>query len=69
VKAGTRTPIDLWDAIGDIDEDETRNVLTKLFVMYEQLLDKDAENGEAKLFFKNLDLAILQTDECNLNRR
>jgi hypothetical protein len=64
-----RTPNDLWDAIGDIDEEETRNVLVKLFVMYEQLLERDAECSEAKSFFQNLDRAISQTDECNLNRR
>ncbi|MCP3891151.1 MAG: hypothetical protein GY702_20140 [Desulfobulbaceae bacterium] len=64
-----RSPNDLWAAIGDIDEEETRNVLTKLFVIYEQAIERDPTSIEATLFFKNLDLAMTQTEECNLNRR
>ncbi len=64
-----RSPNDLWAAIGDIDEEETRNVLTKLFVIYEQAIERDPASIEATLFFKNLDLAMTQTEECNLNRR
>ncbi len=67
-----RSPNQLWEAIGDIDPDETGHVLTRLFVIYEQLLQKYPDNPkgkEALSFFKNLDNALTQTGECNLNRR
>jgi hypothetical protein len=67
-----RSPNQLWEALGDIDPDETGHVLTRLFVMYEQLLQNnpdDPKGKEASNFFKNLDIALTQTDECNLNRR
>jgi hypothetical protein len=67
-----RSPNQLWEAIGDIDPDETSHVLTRLFVMYEQLLQNnpdDPKGQEAANFFKNLDIALTQTGECNLNRR
>lgn len=64
-----RNPNDLWEAIGDIDEEETGHVLTRLFVMYEQLLDNNSKDKEALNFFRNLDTALTLTAECNLNRR
>jgi len=64
-----RTPNDLWEALGAIDEEETGHVLTKLFVMYEQLLETNPQDQEALTFFRNLDNALTQTTECNLNRR
>lgn len=64
-----RSPNDLWEALGDVDEEELPHVLTKLFVMYEELLQKDPKNDEAELFFRNLDNALTLSDECNLNRR
>jgi hypothetical protein len=70
-----RSPNQLWEAMGDIDPDETGHVLTRLFVMYEQLLQNNPDNPddhkgkEALNFFKNLDIALTQTGECNLNRR
>lgn len=64
-----RSPNDLWEALGAVDEEETGLVLTKLFTIYEQLLEKDPQNSEALSFFKKLDTALSQTEECNLNRR
>lgn len=64
-----RSPNDLWEAIGAIDEEETRHVLTRLYDKYEQLLARDPNSGEALRFFQNLDNALSQTTECNLNRR
>lgn len=64
-----RKPNDLWEALGNIEIEESQNVLTKLFVMYEEILKKDPENETAHLFFRNLDVALALTDECNLNRR
>lgn len=59
----------LWEALGEIDEEETGLVLTKLFEIYEQILEQDPNSSEAVLFFNKLELAISQTSECNLNRR
>ena len=64
-----RNPNDLWEALGDIEMEESQNVLTKLFVMYEEQILKNPDSEAAQQFFKNLDLAITLTDECNLNRR
>lgn len=64
-----RSPNDLWEALGSIDEEETHQVITKLFTMYEQLIEIEAENQEALRFFKNLDNALSLTQGCNLNRR
>lgn len=64
-----RSPNDLWEAIGAVDGEEIHHLLSRLFDMYEQLLQKDPENQEALLFFRNLDTALAITSECNLNRR
>lgn len=64
-----RSLSDLWEALGSVDEQETGHVLTKLFVMYEQLLKKNSQDNEALNFFRNLDTALTLTAECNLNRR
>ncbi len=64
-----RSPNDLWEALGNIEMEESQNIMTKLFVMYEELLQKDPESESARDFFKKLDLALTLTDECNLNRR
>ena len=64
-----RSTSDLWEALGSIDEEETHHVLTKLFTMYEQIIEADQENSEAIKFFQNLDNALSLTEECNLNRR
>ncbi len=64
-----RSPNDLWEALGALNEEEAYHVLTRLFDMYEQLLQIDPQHKEALLFFRNLDNAVAMTDECNLNRR
>jgi len=64
-----RNSNELWEAIGAVDEEETGHVLTRLFTMYEQLLANDPKDKEALNFFRNLDTALTQTIECNLNRR
>lgn len=60
---------DLWEKLGDIEVDETPHILNQLFVHYEQLIEKDPENVEALLFFRNLGNIIDQVEKCNLNRR
>lgn len=64
-----RSPNDLWEALGDISEEETHHLLTKLFAIYEKRLEQDPANREARNFFACLDTALSQTLECNLNRR
>ncbi len=56
----------IWDKLGEINEDETLHVLTKLFITYETQHKVDPDNVEAHNFFKNLDSAIEQTTQCNL---
>jgi len=64
-----RSPNDLWEALGSIDEEETHHVLTRLFAMYEETMVSDPNNKEALKFFQNLDNALSLTENCNLNRR
>ena len=64
-----RSPNDIWEALGDIDNEESQHVLTKLFVMYEELVTRNGESEETSRFFQNLDNAIELSQECNLNRR
>lgn len=60
---------DLWDKIGFLDELEIMQVLTTLYVTYEKQQQCEPENAESQQFFKNLELAVSQVSECNLNRR
>ena len=64
-----RSPNDLWEAIGLLGEDEVPHVLTKLFFMYDAMLERNPGDRNAQLFFRNLDSAITQSTTCNLNRR
>ena len=64
-----RSTNDLWNDIGELSEDETLHVLTKLFSVYEAELQLYPDNKEVLNFFRNLDNAITQTGECNSNRR
>ncbi|BHH85488.1 hypothetical protein [Desulforhopalus sp. 52FAK] len=64
-----RSPNELWEALGDIDDEEAQHVLARLFAMYEQMLTQDGATEETDRFFQNLHNAIELTQECNLNRR
>jgi hypothetical protein len=64
-----RSPNEIWEALGDIDDEEAQHVLARLFTMYEELVTRDGETKETSRFFQNLDNAIELTQECNLNRR
>lgn len=64
-----RTPNDLWEALGALHEDDAYHTLSRLFALYEDLLAREPDNQEALLFFQKLDIALSQTEECNLNRR
>ena len=60
---------DLWGELGELSEDETLHVLTKLFVAYEAELQNNPDDQGVQKFFHNLDNIISQTRECNSNRR
>lgn len=64
-----RTPNELWEALGEVSEEESQHVLTKLFAMYEQLLEQNGPTEETDRFFQCLDNAIDLSQDCNLNRR
>lgn len=60
---------DLWEALGSLEEEESQNLLTRLFAFYEDQLERDIDVDEALKFFRNLDTVLTQVTECNLNRR
>jgi len=59
----------LWDRLGDLEEDESFHVMTRLFALYEEILERDSDNREAQHFFNNLENALDYCRQCNLNRR
>lgn len=60
---------DPWEALGTLEEDEAIQVLTKLYVMYEQDMSRSGDTDGIALFFQRLFQAIEQSKGCNLNRR
>lgn len=60
---------DLWEAVGDLEEDDVPHVLNRLFTVYEERLQHNPADEAAALFFQHLSQAVSQTNECNLNRR
>ena len=64
-----RSPNEIWEALGDIADEEAQHVLARLFSMYEEMVARDGETKETNRFFQNMDNAIELTQECNLNRR
>ena len=60
---------DLWEDMGSIEQEEMPHVMTKLFSIYEEHLKLYPNSEESLQFFKNLDRAITETSQCNLNRR
>ncbi len=60
---------DVWEQLGDLNDEDAIHTLSRLFVMYEELQQASPEDAAAALFFRNLSTAINQASECNLNRR
>lgn len=60
---------DLWEALGDLEEEDIPHVVTKLFILYEERLNRNPDDEAAALFFQHLSQVVSQTGECNLNRR
>lgn len=64
-----KNAIDYWEEIGALADAEVMQTLTRLVALYGDRLEKNGEDGEALAFFRNLDLALDQVRQCNLNRR
>lgn len=60
---------DLWEILGDLEQDEYEQVLVQLFMKYEELRKADPKDNEAKHFFNYLSATINQVQSCNVNRR
>jgi len=60
---------DLWEQLGDIEQDDIPHVLTKLFTIYEEKLQVTPDAPAVTAFFNHLSQALAQVNECNLNRR
>ncbi len=60
---------DLWESLGNVEEDDIPHVLTKLFTIYEERLSRKPDDDASQLFFQYLSQALEQVNECNLNRR
>jgi hypothetical protein len=63
------TSNDVWAELGELDEEDAVHTLSRLFVMYEEQQQRNADDEACALFFRNLSTAIKQASECNLNRR
>lgn len=60
---------DLWEKIGELSEEESSHVLTRLFSSFEERLTADPEDSSALQFFLSLENAVNFCRDCNLNRR
>ena len=60
---------DLWEKLGSLEQDQPGHVLSRLYVIYEQILAAEPSNKEARQFMQNLENAIDFCVQCNLNRR
>ncbi len=60
---------DLWEMVGELEEEDIPHVLTGLFTFYEKRLEQDQEDQAAALFFQTLSQTLTQVNGCNLNRR
>ncbi|MGE4560469.1 MAG: hypothetical protein AB7E77_09725 [Desulfobulbus sp.] len=60
---------DLWEMLGDLEEGQSLEVLTQLFVRYEQRFRQNPQDPESSAFFRHLAAILAQVQSCNLNRR
>lgn len=60
---------DLWDALGSLEDDQAYQVLTQLFVRYEQRREQYPDDPATVIFFQNLTAIMTQVQSCNVNRR
>lgn len=60
---------DLWEMLGDLEAGQSLEVLTQLFVRYEQRFRHNPQDPESVAFFRHLAVILAQVQSCNLNRR
>lgn len=60
---------DPWEHLGTLEEDEPLQVLITLYSRYSEDVRAGKKEKGADLFFQRLYQAIVQSKECNLNRR
>ena len=60
---------DLWDKLGNLEEEQALLVLYQLFEQYEKKIKNNPTNEEAMQFFNYLQSIISQIESCNINRR
>lgn len=60
---------DLWEILGDLEQEAFEQILIQLFMKYEALRKADPTDNEAKQFFSYLSAIINQVQSCNVNRR
>lgn len=64
-----KNPDDIWDDLGSLEEQDLLQAMTNLFSRYYARYERRPEDEEALRFFRYLDNAIEQANQCNLNRR
>lgn len=64
-----KTPVELWDDLGALTDEQLSHVITKLYTTYEERLKRNPKDEEALNFFRNLYNSIHESTICNLNRR
>lgn len=62
-------PNDLWNALGSLEDDQAQQVLSQLFLRYEQRLQHHPGASEAESFMQTLAAIIAQVQSCNVSRR
>jgi hypothetical protein len=61
--------IDLWEALGSLEDDQATQVLTQMFARFEQRREQHPADPAAESFFQALAVCIAQVQSCNVNRR
>lgn len=62
-------PLDLWERLGALEDDQPFQVLTQLFTRFEARRNSDPADPAANIFFEHLATVIGQVQSCNINRR
>lgn len=60
---------DLWERLGELENDQALQVLTQLFARYENNLQLNPQDPESSVFFRHLAAILEQIQTCNVNRR
>ena len=60
---------DLWEKLGELENDQALQVLTQLFARYENTVQLNPQDPEAWAFFRHLATILEQIQTCNVNRR